>query len=261
MSRAGEADAGTVPVSLIWEQQRGDTLYQVRRAGGSLRLYTNGVLHSQYNAARPLTGSVWDLLMLPAFFLPPGNIRRVLVLGIGGGAVIQQLRRFVQPASILGVELSAVHLSIARRFFGVRGKDVRLIRADAARWLRGYRGEAFDMVVDDLFADADGQPVRAVPASRQWSALLLRHVAAGGVLVCNFPTSQELQSSAFLSEQRIRSRFVSAFGLSTAQNENAVGVFCRAPATTRQLRERLKAAPGLDPRRGRLGYRIRTLSG
>ena len=81
-------------MSIVWEQVQGGTRYQVRRAGGSLRLYTNGVLHSQYNAARPLTGSVWDLLTVPAFLLAPGAVQRVLVLGIGGGAVIQQLRRF-----------------------------------------------------------------------------------------------------------------------------------------------------------------------
>ena len=36
---------------------------------------------------------------------------------------------------------------------------------------------------------------------------------------------------------------------------------CRAPATPRQLRERLRRTPGLDPRRSRLRYRIRSLPG
>jgi spermidine synthase len=78
-------------VSLLWERRIGGTLYQVRNAGRTRRLYTNGVFHSQYNPARPVTGSVWDLLLLPAFFYAPGELRRVLVLGVGGGAVIQQM--------------------------------------------------------------------------------------------------------------------------------------------------------------------------
>jgi len=248
-------------MSIVWERVLGDTRFQVRRAGGSLRLYTNGVLHSQYNAARPLTGSVWDLLTLPAFLLAPGAVRRVLVLGIGGGAVIQQLRHFVKPHCIVGVELSAVHLSIARRFFGVRGRDVRLVRADAVQWLQAYRGEQFDLIVDDLFGHAEGQPLRAVAADRRWSTLILRHLTPHGIAVANFPDRQELEGSAFLAQPDIRSRFACAFRLSTAQNDNAVGVFCRARATPRQLRERLEKTPGLDPRRSRLRYRIRSLPG
>ena len=248
-------------MSIVWERIHQGTRYQVRRAGGSLRLYTNGVLHSQYNATRPLTGSVWDLLTLPAFLLAPGAVQRVLVLGIGGGAVIQQLRHFVQPQHMVAVELNAVHLSVARRFFGVRGKGVRLVGADAVQWLQAYRGEPFDLLVDDLFGDSDGEPVRAVVADRRWSTLMLRHLSPHGILVVNFPDRQELESSALLCQPRIRARFASVFRLSTAQNDNAVGVFCRAHATARQLRERLKRTPGLDPRRGRLRYRIRTLPG
>ncbi|MFQ5643422.1 MAG: oxidoreductase, partial [Thiogranum sp.] len=155
-------------MSVLWARSTGGIRYEVRQAGRSLRLYTNGVLHSQYNPGRPLTGSVWDLLFLPAFFYPPGAIRRVLVLGVGGGAVIQQLRRFVQPDLIIGVELNAVHLSVARRFFALKGKGVQLIRANAVDWVQQYRGAPFDMIIDDLFGDADGEPQRAVFADRAW---------------------------------------------------------------------------------------------
>jgi predicted membrane-bound spermidine synthase len=247
-------------MSIVWEHSDGDTRYQVRRAGGSLRLYTNGVLHSQYNPARPLTGSVWDLLMLPAFFLAPGGVRRVLVLGIGGGAAIRQLLHFVGPRTLVGVELNAVHLDVARRFFGIQGDAVTLVRGDAVRWLRKYRGPPFDMIIDDLFAEVRGQPERAVPVDGDWGALLLRHLAVAGVAVINFPSRQELSACALLTDARLRGRFEAAFRLNTAQNDNAVGAFCRARATPRQLRERLKRTPGLDPRRGRLRYRIRTLS-
>jgi len=248
-------------MSIVWEQVVADTHYQVRRAGGSVRLYTNGVFHSQYNPQRPMTGNVWDLLMLPAFFYSPGSLGRVLVLGVGGGAVIQQLRQFVQPESIVGVELSDVHLRIARRFFGVRGPGVQLVRADAVDWLHSYRGEPFDMIIDDLFGEVDGQPVRAVAAKREWASRVLDHLAPNGVAVSNFPAWPELEYSAYLADAEVRARFQSAFRLSTAQNYNAVGAFLKRPATTRQLRERLNRIPELDPRRSssHLRYSIRTL--
>ena len=247
-------------MALVWERRVGDTLYQVRRAGRSLRLYTNGVFHSQYHPQRPVTGSVWDLLWLPAFFYAPGELQRVLVLGVGGGAVIRQLQRFVQPAQITGVELSGVHLSLARRFFGVRGRQVRLEQADAVDWLRRYRGPPFDMIVDDLFCDVDGEPQRAVHADAVWVRRLLGAMSPHGLVVTNFSSLPELETSAFRLDAASRAHFPSAFRLSTAQNYNAVGAFLGRPAQARQLRRRLQAVAELDPRRRRgLQYRIRAL--
>ncbi len=42
----------------------------MRTAGKTLRLYTDGVFHSQFNPNHAVTGGVWDALMLPAFFYP-----------------------------------------------------------------------------------------------------------------------------------------------------------------------------------------------
>ncbi len=248
-------------MALLWEQHDGASHCQVRSAGRTLRLYTNGVFHSQYNPAQPLTGNVWDLLMLPAFFYPPRSIQRVLMLGVGGGAVIQQLRHFVQPALITGVELSEAHLVVAQRFFDVRGDDVQLIHADAAEWLRNYDGEPFDMIVDDLFGEVGGEPVRAVRADRAWVSLLYSQVTAGGVVVSNFPGRFDLEASAYRSDALLRRHCAAAFSLQTPQNCNAVGVFLGRAATTRQLRTRLYREPRLDPRRAtsRLNYRIRSL--
>ena len=249
-------------MSILWERNVGATSYQVRQAGNALRLYTNGVFHSQYNPRQPLTGNVWDLLFLPAFFYPKGSVRRVLVLGVGGGAVIQQLRHFVQPDTVVGVESNATHLYLAKRFFGVYGQDVELVRADAVEWVERYRGPLFDIVIDDLFGHVDGETQRSVFADRAWVAGLARCLSGDGMIVCNFASRLELMASAYLAGTAPGNKFMSAFYLSTGQNYNAVGVFLRKQAVTRQLRDRLKRIPQLDPRRrsSRLNYTIRTLS-
>ena len=248
-------------MSIVWERSTGGALYQVRQAGRSMRLYTNGVLHSQYNPGRPLTGSVWDLLFLPAFFYPPASIHRVLVLGVGGGAVIQQIRQFVQPDTVVGIELNPVHLSVARRFFAVKGKGVELIRANAVDWIKQYQGPPFDIIIDDLFGDVDGEPQRAVYAGPEWVRSLTDCLSGNGMIVSNFESRLELMVSAYLDNSSAGKAFDSAFHLSTAQNYNAVGVFLGKPATTRQLRDRLRKIPPLDPRRqvSRLSYNIHTL--
>lgn len=248
-------------MALLWHKQDGNTRYEVRSAGNTRRLYTNGVFHSQYNATQPVTGSVWDLLLLPAFFLPANSLKRVLVLGVGGGAVIRQLNHFLSPQQIVGVELNPVHLEVAREFFEVEAANVELVEADARWWLKQYRGEPFDMIIDDIFSDADGDPQRAVPADGPWMRGLLKHLSADGVLVCNFGSPQELKECAWFQQPSIGNRFAAAFQLTTPLYENAIGAFLRQPSDSAVLRERLRHIPGLNPdlASSKLNYRIRRL--
>lgn len=249
-------------VALVWFRQEGDNRYEVRSAGNTRRLYTNGVFHSQYNPLQPVTGNVWDLLLLPAYLLPAGSVCRVLVLGVGGGAVIRLLNHFIHPAEIVGVELNPVHLEVAREFFGVEAENVELVEADARYWLRRYRGEPFDMIIDDIFSDQGGDPQRAVAADAPWFRSLLKLLSPEGVLVVNFGSRQELQQSAYFSDRAIGARFASAFALTTPLYENVIGAFVCREADSATLRQRLRQAPELNPERKgcRLNYRIRRIA-
>lgn len=56
-------------MAVVWRAERDDVQYEVRSHGKTLRLYANGVQHSEYHPDRLFTGSVWDLLWLPVFFV------------------------------------------------------------------------------------------------------------------------------------------------------------------------------------------------
>jgi len=248
-------------MAIIWKRKTSDAIYELRSAGNTMRLYTNGVFHTQFNPSQPLTGHVWDLLMLPAFFYQPDEIKRVLVLGVGGGAVIQMLRKFVMPVNIVGVELNSVHLYIAQRFFNVKGKDVALYKADAIDWIKNYKGEKFDLIIDDLFGEQDGEPVRVVKPNGVWFKQLLKHLSNNGLIVANFIDIDELKKSAGLNNKSVSKCFTSVFQLTSTFNENFVGAFVRKKTTSQQLRKRLIKTPGLNPnlKTSRLRYRIRQL--
>ena len=53
-------------MAIVWQRKIKGRDYQVRSAGKSLRLYTEGVFHTQYNPDHLLSGGIWDLLALPA---------------------------------------------------------------------------------------------------------------------------------------------------------------------------------------------------
>ncbi len=208
-----------------------------------------------------MTGSVWDLLLLPAFFRPH-QIRRVLLLGVGGGAVIRQLNHFLQPEQIVGVELNPVHLEVAQEFFEVEAANVELHQADALWWVRQYRGEPFDFIIEDLYSDNAGEPQRVVAADGRWFRQLLKMLSPQGALAINFGSPEELKSCGWYAEPRLRQAFPAAFRLTTPLYENVIGAFLRQPGVGSELRSNLKGWNELDvsKRSCRLNYAIRRLS-
>lgn len=249
-------------LAIIWQKIIGGTRYEIRKAGNSTRLYTDSVFHSQFNPDHPITRSVWDLLMLPAFFGKPENVKRILVLGVGGGSVIQLLHRFISPKEIIGIDINPAHLKIAKRFFGINNKMATLYAADAISWLGEYRGPPFDMIIDDLFGEQDGEGVRPVDLNPKWLNLLNKHTTRNGLIVANLVDSKMLRQSAYFTNKRVNQHFKSVFQLTIPQLENIVAVFLKNKSTSKQLRKNIGQIPELSYRSGpnKINMRIRDIS-
>lgn len=228
-------------MAVIWSKNVNGKRYEVRRAGSSVRLYTDGVFHSQFNPNTPFSANLWALLLLPACWLPVGAVRRVLVLGVGGGAVIRLSHELLAPDAVIGVDNCRTHLHIARRFFGVGAARAALVHADARGWLDAYSGPPFDLVIDDLFGEAGGDPVRAVAADRSWMASLARHLTPTGVLAMNFVETPELRDAVCHVRGNPSWGFDHVFRLDLPAYENAVGAFVRGAASARGLRAAVTA--------------------
>ena len=249
-------------MAILWQKNLNGTCYEVRTAGKTRRLYTDGVFHSQFHPDRATAGGIWDLLMLPALFYPPKNIHRVLVLGVGGGAVIRQLHRYIEPEEIIGVELNPVHLEVARRFFGVDKSMAQLHQADAIQWVRDYDGPKFDMIIEDLFGEEQGEPVRAITADKKWCRCLARLLTREGMLVLNFIDRPEMRRSECLSRQNLSRNFKSAFQFAMPLYENVIVALLKTAAESHILRTNLKKQTVFRPLRQseNLDFRLRRLS-
>ncbi len=247
-------------MAVIWERQEGGVLYQVHRRGDRMRLFANGVQHSEFHPKRLATGSVWDLLWLPALLSEPERFRRVLILGLGGGTLLPPIRALLAPDKLIAVEMDPHHLAVAREVFSVVGEGEQTVLGDAVAWLEAYDGEPFDLIIEDLFAPDNQVVSRAVPAGRAWVRTLARHVSDRGTLVMNFGDFTEYRAS-HAADQRTMKGWSSRFRLSCGDCHNAVIAFTRDPARSVYLRRRLQQDPRLAPllRKGRLDYHIRQL--
>lgn len=245
-------------MAILWQKTTNSTQYEVRSAGQTRRLYTDGVFHSQFNSERAIAGGIWDLLMLPAFFHPAEDIQRVLVLGVGGGAVIHQLQRYIKPDEIIGIELNPVHIMVAKRFFGVTKQLAQLVEADAIKWLENYSGPPFDMIIDDLFGEQEGEPVRAIKANKEWFEKLNVHLSPTGLLVMNFISSNDLKNCAAVSYKKISSLFNSSFQFTLSHYDNAIGAFLKKPSTSQILRKNINKVADLKKNK-QLNFHVRKL--
>ncbi|NKB38789.1 MAG: methyltransferase domain-containing protein [Gammaproteobacteria bacterium] len=249
-------------MAVIWQKKIGGSLYQIRSAGKTRRLYTNGVCHSEFNPAKLVTGSIWDLLILLAFFYQPESVRRILMLGVGGGASILQLHHLLDVENICGVELDPVHLELANRFFNIETIPVDLHNAEAREWLQHYKGSSFDLIIDDLFTNKGKEPVRALEADTDWFTLLLTNLSETGRLVINFASTEEFRKSAYFQDLTIARQFSAAFRLSNVQLDNIVGAFVRLDTDAARLRANVMSNPVLAQalHSKKLRYNIRNVS-
>jgi len=236
---------------IIWSRQQGDNHYELRKAGHSIRLYRNAVFHSQYNGTRILNGGVWDILWLPVFFRPAAKLKRILVLGVGAGAAIKKLQRFLPQAYITGVDVDAVHLEIARQFVGLddSAEQLSLVHADAIQWLADYRGAAFDVIIDDLYSEAAGEPCRIVDYANEkqwWLKQIKQRLSSGGVLMAN--CISPAQVSALVAGQRnsLTGAFKYGFSLHRRGFDNRIGIVSSAQLQRQALFAHLAQALTLE---------------
>lgn len=225
-------------MALLWRYSEGHKTYEVRAAGASVRLYTNGVFHSQFNPRRPISGNLWNMLALPGYlYRPSQSLRRIAVLGVGGGAVVRHLLQMAPHAQVTGVDLDKVHLHIAQSYFGLGSDRVHLHHGDAIPWLEQYDGPPFDLVIDDLFGETKDHyklPQRAVAVTSTWLAAAQAHLTSTGILAYNLESP--LQAEGLVRANRaLQSPFPQILEVTSARYENVVAALLPRQLTRDQL--------------------------
>lgn len=228
-------------MATIWQRAIDGNVYEVRTAGASVRLYRNGVNHSQWNPNRPLAGSIWDLITLPTLYRSRESIEDVLVLGFGAGAVGCQLAELVAPGRIVGIELDPIHLSIAQGFFDCPD-CCQLVAADAVEWVQQSRNDQqFDVIVEDLYGEEGGLPVRCVPMDAAWCETLAQMLRPGGILIFNMIEPDKVKHLPMFGSQDLRGRFTESIMYRIEGYENRVIAFSDQPFDTKTLKSNLSA--------------------
>src|SRR5215210_4468957 len=120
-----------------------------------------------------------DALRGPGYWphlLPDVRPKHALLLGLGGGTLAHLLVRRFGPLPMVGVEVDAEVLAVARAEFDLALPTLSVVEADALEYVAGCT-ERFDYVCVDLYRGAE-QERRAF--ARPFLRALRQLVPAGG---------------------------------------------------------------------------------
>lgn len=179
----------------------------VRQAGERVDLEVEGATFATWHPRQLMTGFSWDALACGALLHGGGPPTSILVLGLGGGTVTRQLRALLPEARLVGVEIDAGIVDLARRYMHLDEQRVEAHIEDAYEYL-ARTTEKFDAILDDLFLTGPTDVVRTRVPDGSTLQLLRGRLAPGGVLVANLITDLGEHRSVRLAARRA---FLGAF--------------------------------------------------
>lgn len=165
------------------------------RRDGDVRAMTfvrdNGqeAVQSRINLSSPQTlVSPYAHGMFASYLYQP-NPKRVLIVGLGGGAMVRFLSHHEPQVQVDAVEIDPVVVKLADQYFDVRtGGNVRVHTADAFAFIESTT-DRYDLILMDAFLRPSGDTdSTGVPARMKTIAFLQRlrqTLAPGGVIAFN----------------------------------------------------------------------------
>ncbi|MGQ9366274.1 fused MFS/spermidine synthase [Azospirillum sp. ST 5-10] len=218
----------------VYRETPHNTIY-VREDAAEVRLHLNALwaVQSRLRKDGGPTGMYYDLFAAgPA--LAEG--RRVLVLGLAGGVAATQIARAWPDAEVVGVELDAAVVEVARERFGLDG--VRVVVDDARRYVE-RAGPVYDVIVVDLYATAI---IPFFAATREFFAALGARLAPGGAVMMNVAAPADRDALVGPLGATMAAVFPSVF-LADAGRGNWLLVATADERSAAGLRVRLEEAP------------------
>ena len=74
------------------------------------------------------------------------------MLGLGGGTIIKLLEKKYPQAKITTLEIDPTMIDIAQKHFDIKNsKNLKIIKADAFKWLGEKTKQKYDLILVDIF--------------------------------------------------------------------------------------------------------------
>jgi len=166
---------------LVYERMTPHQTLRVVDDGGVRYLESDRVRHGAVRLADGAMALSYPRLFPLAWAYAPA-VRRVLILGMGGGNSASYLRDAFPDIAVDLVEIDPAVPEVARRFMGFAAGDGIEVHVDDGRRFLELHRERWDVIIADTYI---GLSVPFHMTTREFLALVDARLADGGVLVVN----------------------------------------------------------------------------
>jgi spermidine synthase len=122
----------------------------------------------------------------------PGELKKVLMLGLGGGSISTYLGRFMPDVAIDTVEIDRKVIEVAKQYFGLRETErIRYLDGDGRVFLNRNRG-LYDLILLDAYR---GGFVPFHLLTKEFYTLVKQRLTPGGAVASNVHDGTKLYHS------------------------------------------------------------------
>lgn len=218
-------------------------------AAGGIDFDVVGATHATWHPERLMTGHAWDALT-GAALLHPGRIRSLLMLGLGGGTVLRQIRHFLPGVRLTAVDIDDGMIRLARKYMDLDTLNARIVHADAYDYLASTKS-TFDVVIDDLYRCGERDVERPRDVDGTAIRQLVQRVAGDGILVMNFVIGAGHTRLHRAAREGFRDIFAHAAAVRPPLSQNEALVGTLRPEGLRPVRDVRNVGAGLPLREDR----------
>lgn len=151
----------------------------VKSLGTGTCLQVNGLTQSG-----GVVRTVWKTV-LKKVYRENKDIKKVLVLGLGGGSVADLVINIWSSVKIIGVEIDPAMVEMGKKYLGLNTEKVDVIVADANKWLKTNSQKLksnFDLVLVDMYI---GHDVPREFETQEFVLSIRKLLSKSGVVVFN----------------------------------------------------------------------------
>lgn len=176
-----------IPQTILHTSSQFNPDIRIINEWGGLKLLVNGSRQSG-----PYIRKLWKKAFRAFHFESVQEIHSILVLGIGGGTVIELLSIRYPQAIITAIDIDQTMIDIAKKYFHLDRIPRLSIRCEDANRYDSKRNH-FDLIIIDLFI---GREIPSFVETRAFSQRLKRILTPGGRLILNYLRELEYQGKS-----------------------------------------------------------------
>jgi spermidine synthase len=122
----------------------------------------------------------------------PHPLKKILMLGLGGGTISAYLGRFMPDVTVTTIEVDPGVIAAAKTYFGLRETERMRYRASDGRVFLNRSNETYDLILLDAYR---GGYVPFHLLTREFYTLVKQHLAEGGAAAFNVHDGSKLYGS------------------------------------------------------------------